>query len=112
MSETDLSLLEKDFKRVEFQFIKRFQRKPSLEAILLMIGYQECPISKQSRDKEEKVDLINLGVLVVLEKLGYFRRVISDSGWPAFEPTDLKTTEDKEIAVKKGIVKYFNDNLI
>lgn len=79
---------------------------------MLLIGYQECPVSKLHRDKEEKVDLINLGTLVVLEKLGYFRRIPSDTDWPAFEPTDLKTEEDKVLAVKKGIVKYFKDSAL
>lgn len=102
--------LEADFKTVEFQFIRRFQKKPTLEAILLMIGFQECPQTSLKRDKEEKVDLINLGVLAVLEKLGFFRRMASQSGWPEFEPTDLQSSEDKEILIRKGIVQYFKDN--
>jgi len=102
--------LETDFKAVEFQFIRRFQKKPTLEAILLMIGFQECPQTSLKRDKEEKVDLINLGVLAVLEKLGFFRRVPSEGEWPQFEPTDLQSTEDKEILVRMGIVRYFKDN--
>ena len=109
MTTEDKTSFEKEYKSLEFQFIRRFSKKPSLEAILLLIGYQECPVNKLNRDKEEKVDLINLGTLVVLETLGYFRRIPSDSNWPAFEPTDLKTNEDKEIAVKRGIIKYFKD---
>ena len=102
--------LEGEFKAIEFQFIRRFKRKPTLEAILLMIGYQECPNTKLNRDKEEKVDLINLGVLVVLEKLGYFKRVPSDNDWPQFEPTEKKSTDEKELIVKAGIVQYFKEN--
>ena len=101
---------EADFKAVEFQFIRRFKKKPSLEAILLMIGYQECPTTRHSREKEEKVDLINLGVQVVLEKLGFFKKTGYDNGWPQFSATDLKTTDDKEQLVKHGIVLYFREN--
>ena len=101
--------IEQKFKAVEFQFIRRFKKKPSLEAILLMIGFQESPESKQTRDKEEKLDLINLGVLIVLEKLGYFQKIVSDSNWPAFEPTDKRSEENKELIIKKGIVEYFKD---
>lgn len=104
--------LESEFKLVEFQFIRYFKKKPTLEAILLMIGFQECPTTKKSRDKEEKVDLINLGVLVVLEKLGFFKKMVSENEWPQFEPTEKKSTEDKEILIRRGIVQYFKDNAL
>lgn len=110
MVDSSFPAVELEFKSIEFQFIRRFQRKPSLEAILLLIGFQECPTSQLTRDKEEKVDLINLGLLTVLERLGHFRKIPSDTGWPAFEPTELKPEDEKEITVKKGIVKYFRDN--
>jgi hypothetical protein len=109
-TEPDGQLLEKEFKSVEFQFIRRFGKKPSLEAILLMIGYQESPEVKNSQNKEEKLDLINLGILTVLEKEGLFYRVSSDSGWPAFEPTDKVPAEDRETLVRRGIVRYFKEN--
>jgi len=101
--------IEKEFKGIEFQFIKRFKKKPTLEGILLLIGFQESPESKLSQDKEEKLDLINLGVLVVLEKVGHFKRVKSETTWPAFEPTELKSEENKELIIRKGIVAYFKD---
>lgn len=112
MEEKPKLSIEAEFKSIEFQFIRRFKRKPTLEAILLMIGYQECPTSKLNRDKEEKVDLINLGVLVVLEKLGFFKRVSSEKEWPEFEPTEQKSTEDKEVIVRRGIIQYFKENAI
>jgi hypothetical protein len=103
--------LEKQFKTVEFQFIRRFQKKPSLEGILLMIGYQESPEIKNSQNKEEKLDLINLGVLTVLEMQGFFKRIPSETRWPAFEPTDKKTEEDREQIIKRGIIQYFKENM-
>lgn len=102
---------EAEFKAIEFQFIRKFKRKPTLEAILLLIGFQECPNSDLKRDKEEKVDLINLGVLIVLEKLGFFVRTKGkDTDWPQFEPTNQTSEEDKEVLIKRGIVIYFKDN--
>jgi len=108
--------MEKDpaeiaFKSLEFRFIQRFKKKPSLEGILLLIGYQESPQTKTSQSKEEKLDLINLGLLTVLCKLGYFRRKEnSESGWPEFEPSDLIIPENRESLVRKGIVEYFSEN--
>jgi hypothetical protein len=102
-------VIDKEFKTIEFQFIKRFKKKPTMEGILLLIGFQECPESKLTRDKEEKLDLINLGMLVVLEKMGYFKRVKSETTWPAFEPTEQKSEENKETIVRRGIVEYFKN---
>ncbi len=79
--------------------------------MLLLIGYQESPEIKNSQNKEEKLDLINLGVLTVLEKQGFFKRVPSETNWPAFEPTEKKSEEDKERIIKRGIIRYFNENL-
>lgn len=106
----DSSQIEKEYKAVEFQFIRRFQKKPSLEAILLMIGFQECPSTTRKRDKEEKLDLINLGTLVVMEKLGFFRRINQPGEWPEFEPTERQSTEDKMSLMRRGIVLYFRDS--
>ena len=108
--------MEKDpaeiaFKSLEFRFIQQFKKKPSLEGILLLIGYQESPQTKNSQSKEEKLDLINLGLLTVLCKLGYFKRKEnSETGWPEFEPSDLIIPEDRESLVKKGIVEYFSES--
>jgi len=102
--------IQAQFKSVEFQFIRRFQKKPSLEAILLLIGYQESPEIKNSQNKEEKLDLINLGVLTVLEMQGFFKKIPSETNWPAFEPTDKKSEEDRETIIKRGIIQYFKEN--
>lgn len=103
-------LLEKEFKTIEFQFIKRFKKKPSLEAILLLIGYQESPEVKSKHGKEEKLDLINLGVLTVLETQGLFKRTGTDHGWPVFEPSETQHSGDKEKTLRAGIVAYFRQN--
>ena len=73
------------------------------------IDQQPLSVHIWTRDKEEKLDLINLGVLIVLEKLGYFQKIVSDSNWPAFEPTDKRSEENKELIIKQGIVEYFKD---
>lgn len=103
-------IIEKEFKTIEFQFIKRFKKKPSLEAILLLIGYQESPEVKSKHGKEEKLDLINLGVLTVLETQGLFKRTGTDHGWPVFEPSETQHTGDKEKTLRAGIVAYFRQN--
>ena len=101
---------EIEYKTIEYRFIQRFKKKPSLEGILLLIGYQESPQTKTSQSKEEKLDLINLGLLTVLAKLGYFtKKSVSESGWPEFEPSGLSMDQDRETLVRKGIVAYFRE---
>lgn len=104
--------LEKAYKTVEFRFIQRFGKKPSLEGILLLIGFQESPVSKTSQSKEEKLDLINLGVLTVLSLEGYFERTENKEGWPEFTPLDKEAPENRELAIRRGIVRYFEANPI
>lgn len=98
---------EKEFKKIEFDFIRRFSRKPSLEAILMLIGYQESPVTAHSRNKEEKMELINLGTMAVLEQQGYFMRKQGKDNWPEFEPTDKEFTGNREQEIREGIVRYF-----
>lgn len=107
--ETDEQLLQ-EFKKLEYAFIRRFKKKPALEAMLLLVGYQESPQVKHSQSKEEKLDLINLGLLTVLSRLGFFRRREGENGWPAFEPLDKIADGDREQLIRRGMVLYFRES--
>jgi hypothetical protein len=99
--------LEKEYKNIEFQFIRRFKKKPSLEAVLLLIGYQESPEVKEKHSKEEKLDLINLGLLTALETQGLFLRKAIADGWPLFDAVEGVQINDMEETLRAGIVAYF-----
>lgn len=105
----DETQLLEEFKKLEYEFIRRFKKKPALEAMLLLIGYQESPLVKHSQSKEEKLDLINLGLLTVLSRLGLFRRRTGENGWPVFDPTDLQAEGDREKLIRRGMVLYFRE---
>jgi len=102
--------IQLEFKLLEFAFIRRFKKKPALEAMLLLIGYQESPQVKHSQSKEEKLDLINLGLLIVLSRLGFFRRRQDENGWPAFDPLDKIADGDREELIRRGMVHYFRES--
>lgn len=106
----DDALFQLEFKKLEYEFIRRFKKKPALEAMLLLIGYQESPQVKHSQSKEEKLDLINLGLLTVLSGLGLFRRLPGTDGWPRFEPCGDASEGDREKLIRKGILLYFRDS--
>lgn len=101
--------IEKAFKGIEYQFIKRFNKKPTIEAILLMIGFQECPQTKTNLSKEEKLDLVNLGTLTVLSQLGYFIKTSAPGEWPTFEPIPSPKEDDYDFLIKKAILHYFKE---
>jgi hypothetical protein len=102
--------LRLEYKKLEYAFIKRFGKKPAPEAMLLLIGYQESPLVKHSQSKEEKLDLINLGLLTVLSLLGFFRRRNGENGWPAFDPLNKIADGDREQLIRKGMVLYFRES--
>ena len=102
--------LRLEYKKLEYAFIKRFGKKPAPEAMLLLIGYQESPQVKHSQSKEEKLDLINLGLLTVLSRLGFFRRRQDENGWPAFDPLDKIADGDREELIRRGMVHYFRES--
>ena len=110
MEEIDDEVLNREFKALEYRFIKRFQKKPALEAMLLLIGFQESPLVKHSQSKEEKLDLINLGMLTVLSRLGVFIRRNGENGWPEFEPCEVPENPNREQLIRRGIVVYFREH--
>lgn len=101
--------IERTFKGIEYQFIKRFNKKPTIEAILLMIGFQECPQTKTNLSKEEKLDLVNLGTLTVLSQMGYFIKTSAPGEWPEFEPIPSPKEDDYDLLIKKAIIRYFQE---
>jgi hypothetical protein len=107
LSPEESALIEKEFKVLEYQFIRRFKKKPALEAILLIVGYQESPLVKNSQNKEEKMDLINLGLMAVLCEMGLFHRTGTREGWPTFEPLGTPSPGDRESLIRRAIVLYF-----
>lgn len=114
MNKTSLDL---DFKwRYIRYWIKEIfnQRKlPDLNSVLLSIGINELGWSKEEFSKEEKQDLMHVGICTVLSKRGYYEfSHRDDEGWPHFdnkmkiESSDLT---DQELLLKESIIEYFED---
>ncbi len=88
-----------------------YGEKLDYAAILFLIGVQELNKDYQKFKKNQKVDLIHIGICSVLVPYGYYTFIgRDDDGWPHFERSanlpNLSNNE-QELLVKKAIIKYF-----
>lgn len=90
----------------------RFEGEIDVPAILLLIGLQEIQDLSLEFDKSGKTDLMNVGLCIVLEKLGYYRKHRTDKdGWPHFtqiKEIDVLSKENQELLIKRAIIDYYN----
>lgn len=89
------------------------EEEVDLFTILFVIGLQEVGISNRSKvSKQEKLELIHVGICTVLEPYGYYELEGKDKdGWLHFKNIQklpaLKTGE-QSILLKKAIINYFS----
>ncbi len=108
---------EKDFAwdRIRHLVQERFGRTtlPDLNAILFLIGIQELGRWKAQFSKEEKQDLMHIGVCRLLSYDGYYRFVGRDEeGWPHYDlvqPVPAQSLEAQEELLKEKAIRYFAD---
>lgn len=92
---------------------ERFEQKPSMEAILYLIGINEYRgrMPKYKFSKEEKQDLMHVAVCAVLSLGGYFSFDFYDQdGWPHYKietQIPLETLKEQEDLLKAYILEYF-----
>ena len=82
-----------------------------IDGIIYLIGVQELGQLGRTYVKDEKVDLMHIGICKLLESFGYYQYEFTDpDGWPHYRLVqnlpDLKPGE-QTILMKKAIVKYF-----
>jgi hypothetical protein len=89
----------------------RFDQPLDLNAVVFLIGVQELGQDVRTYKKDEKVDLMHIGICVLLTPYGYYRPLGRDKdGWPHFERTlELPPLgkEEQERLMKEAILAYF-----
>ncbi len=90
---------------------KRFAGPVDLNGIIFLIGVQELGQHAREFKKDEKVNLMHIGISVLLTPFGYYKELGRDAdGWPHFErvndlpPLDAK---EQERLMKEAILSYF-----
>jgi hypothetical protein len=94
---------------------KQFGERLEYGAILMLIGLQELGQDYEKYKKDQKIDLMHIGICTVLLPFGYYKFMGRDEeGWPHFERVQnlppLEPTE-QELLIKKAIVEYFKEDV-
>lgn len=83
---------------------KRFKVTADFDFMLFLIGIQELGQGMKAYERQEKMDLINLGKCTLLCREGYLRNTGSDEqGWPKFE--EVKTLKSLTPSFMNYILK-------
>jgi len=98
-------------------FLDKFTKKygldeANIQGILFLIGVNELGYGPKKFSKQEKLDLIHIGLCEILSKTGIYKKAGYDSdGWPTYEKiSSLKISRDnEEDYLKREIMRYFNN---
>lgn len=89
----------------------RRETLPDLNMVLFLIGMQELGRWKRKCTKEEKQDLMHIGVCSLLAFEGYFEFVGRDEeGWPHYRQVRELSPQDlsqQERLLKINAIRYF-----
>ncbi|MBD0331816.1 MAG: hypothetical protein ICV66_04115 [Chitinophagaceae bacterium] len=100
--------------QLEQKLIERFQKKPDVETILFLIGIQELGAIRKKFSKEQKQDLMHIGICTVLSSSGYYELShVDDEGWPHFRQLMAMpemNPKEQENFLKDHILLYFQND--
>lgn len=91
---------------------KRFDAPLDLNAVIFLIGVQELGQHARNFKKDEKVNLMHIGVCVLLVPYGYYKELGRDAdGWPHFERVQdlpMLGSKEQERLMKEAVLAYFD----
>ena len=110
---TNIAYDENKWESVLSFFEKQFGRQADLSGIIFIIGHRELGKFKTKFKKEEKQDLMHVGVCSLLSRAGYYNFVANDAdGWPHYEYSRDRPKldhEQQERLLKKMIIEYLQE---
>ena len=109
---TDVEL-ELSWGRLINRLDKLLGKKPqSLDAVLFLIGVQELGKGRKNFSKEEKQDLMHIGICKVLSLAGFYElEGLDEDGWPHWKlvkKLPSLSLEDQEKMLKYQVLDYFD----
>ncbi len=91
---------------------ERFGEKLDYSAIIFLIGLQELGKDYQTYKKDQKLEIMHIGVCSLLAPYGYYTFEGRDEeGWPHFSRTESLPSlnpNEQELLMKRAIVDYFS----
>ncbi|MFN8296524.1 MAG: hypothetical protein U0T69_10035 [Chitinophagales bacterium] len=110
---TEFSYDEMEWNDVLTTLEKRFGKKPDVQTIIFLVGHRELGKHQVKFTKEQKQDLIHVGVCTLLSQANYYSFLdFDEDGWPHFEYNREQpklSHEQQEILLKKMIIEYFKN---
>jgi len=111
MTTVDIQYNETEWQEVLASLEKRFGKKPDIQTIAFLVGHRELGKNQVKFTKEQKQDLIHVGICTLLSKANYYVYLAHDAdGWPHFEYNrhlPKLTADQQESLLKKMIIEYF-----
>ncbi len=103
--------LREKWRKVEALTEKRFGEIIDIQDIIFIIGLQELGLQLPKVSKQQKVEIMHIGICTLLAPYGYYRFVgKDDDGWPHFENIKklpaLRPLEQEKL-MKQAIIDYF-----
>lgn len=102
---------ERDWQRLLSLMGERFGEEPDITTMVFAVGLQEVGQGARRYKKDEKVDLMHVGVCTLLEPLGHYKREGEDEdGWPHFvmaDPLPPLSHQEQELMMKRALLDYF-----
>jgi hypothetical protein len=111
-SDTEIQLM-KDWAEVRQYVEKHFENKPDIQVCLFLIGVNEFGQIREF-EKEEKQDLMHVGMCTLLLDEYYEYDYTDVDGWPHFKelkPMEAMFIKIQETFLKKKIVQYFKEKV-
>ena len=105
-----------DFERRWQEILRQLEnnigkRPKDLNSVLFLIGVQELGQGPRKFKKDEKLDLMHIGICTVLEPLGYYRYSYRDNdGWIHFDVVKklpFLGDSDQKALMRRAVIEYF-----
>lgn len=104
--------LEKRWKSVLKFISESFGEVEDIKDIIFLIGLQELGFGFRKLSKDEKVDVMHVGVSHLLSYFGYYEFVGRDAeGWPHWTLVNTlpeMNEKENELLLKRAIIVYFD----
>ena len=90
----------------------RFDKRPDLNALLLLIGIQELNQGITTFTKEQKQDLMHIATCRLFGLSGHYEKThVDEDGWPHFKllrPVPFANLKEQERMLKWHVLEYFS----
>ncbi|GAB3635286.1 hypothetical protein GCM10027422_08760 [Hymenobacter arcticus] len=91
---------------------ERFERRPDLNALLLLIGVQELGQGVAAFTKEQKQDLMHIATCKLFSLSGHYELAhVDEEGWPHYKlvnPVPFANLKEQERMLKWHMLEYFD----